>query len=101
MNSQFRSSSEKNTCKINDRFQQVNAGLCTNLQESAEQSDSHSAQSVPQKFAGPSRYRVEREASEERAWQQLVNILRRLAGLRINRTGQQAYDDHLEQAVAS
>jgi hypothetical protein len=45
------------------------------------------------------RYRTEREASEERAWQQLVNVLRRLAGLRINRTGQKAYDAALEQAV--
>jgi hypothetical protein len=49
----------------------------------------------------PPRYRIEREASEERAWQQLENVLRRLAGLRINRTGQQAYDDHLRQAVRS
>jgi hypothetical protein len=47
------------------------------------------------------RYRTEREASEERVWRQLVNLLRRLAGLRINRTGQQAYDDHLKQAVRS
>jgi hypothetical protein len=46
-------------------------------------------------------YRIEREASEERAWQQLVNVLRRLAGLRIKRTGQQAYDAALEQAVRS
>ena len=45
------------------------------------------------------RYRIEREASQERAWQQLVNVFRRLAGLRINRTGRQAYDDHLKQAV--
>jgi hypothetical protein len=44
------------------------------------------------------RYRIEREASEERAWQQLVNVFRRLAGLRINRTGQQAYDNHPSQA---
>jgi hypothetical protein len=42
----------------------------------------------------PPRYRIEREASEERAWQQLVNVLRRLAGLRINRTGQQAHDEY-------
>jgi hypothetical protein len=47
----------------------------------------------------PPRYCIEREASEERAWQQTVNVLRRLAGLRINRTGRQAYDDHLKQAV--
>jgi hypothetical protein len=45
----------------------------------------------------PPRYRIEREASEARAWQELVNIFRRLAGLRINRTGQQTYDDHLKQ----
>jgi hypothetical protein len=45
------------------------------------------------------RYRIEREATEARAWQQLVNVLRRLAGLRINRTGQQAYEHHLKQAV--
>jgi hypothetical protein len=47
------------------------------------------------------RYRIEREASEVRAWQQLVNVLRGLAGLRINRTAQQAYDAALEQAVRS
>jgi hypothetical protein len=47
------------------------------------------------------RYRIEREAYEERAWQQLVNLIRRLAGLRIKRTGQQAYDAALEQAVRS
>jgi hypothetical protein len=47
----------------------------------------------------PPRYRIEREASEERAWQQLVNIFRRLAGLRIKRTGQQAHEHHLKQAV--
>jgi hypothetical protein len=42
--------------------------------------------------ATATRYRIEREASEERVWQQLVNIFRRLAGFRIDRTGQQAYD---------
>jgi hypothetical protein len=51
------------------------------------------------KFIKLPRYRIEREAAEERAWQQLVNVFRRLAGLRIKRTGQQAYDDHLKQAV--
>jgi hypothetical protein len=42
-------------------------------------------------------YRAEREVSEERAWQELVNVLRRLVGLRIKRTGQQAYDEYQKQ----
>jgi hypothetical protein len=76
--------------------------------QTLEQSNSYDPERVLENLQGsnrvasethPPRYRIEREASEERAWQQLVNVFRRLAGLRINRTGQQAYDAALEQAV--
>jgi hypothetical protein len=45
----------------------------------------------------PPRYRIEREAREEQAWQELKNLLRRMIGLPVKRTGQQAYDEYLRQ----
>jgi hypothetical protein len=45
----------------------------------------------------PLRYRIEREASEERAWQEFKNVFRRLMRLPINRAGQQAYDEYISE----
>jgi hypothetical protein len=44
----------------------------------------------------PPRYRIEREANEEKFAQEVTNLFRRLFGLPIMRTGLQAFDEHMK-----
>jgi hypothetical protein len=44
----------------------------------------------------PPHYRIEREAHEEKFAQEITNLFRRLFGLPIKRTGQDAFDEHMK-----